>query len=38
MGTPGGTPGHTPVALEPIGYDSQGSPLYSWQLNDEPQA
>lgn len=38
MSTPDSTPVDTTVPLEPIGYDSQGSPLYSWQLNNEQQA
>lgn len=26
---------NTRTLLEPIGYDSEGAPLYAWQLNDD---
>jgi hypothetical protein len=26
---------NTRTSLEPIGYDSEGAPLYAWQLDDE---
>lgn len=26
---------NTRTPLEPIGYDSEGAPLYAWQLDDE---
>jgi hypothetical protein len=26
---------NTRISFEPIGYDSEGSPLYPWQLDDE---
>jgi hypothetical protein len=26
---------NTRTSIEPIGYDSQGAPLYAWQLEDE---
>jgi hypothetical protein len=29
------TRSNTRTSLEPIGYDSEGAPLYAWQLDDE---
>lgn len=26
---------NTRISFEPIGYDSEGAPLYAWQLEDE---
>lgn len=26
---------NTRISFEPIGYDSEGAPLYAWQLDDE---
>jgi hypothetical protein len=26
---------NTRISLEPIGYDSDGAPLYAWQLNTQ---
>ncbi len=40
VGQPDPVTGHrtrtnTRTSLEPIGYDSEGAPLYAWQLDDE---